>query len=403
MRYCLPVSCLLFTGALLAQGAVSPFQLLQTNPHPGLNPPAVPATSVVQVNMTHLPSDPANLFRCSMSTLGLLATNGGMGSYDLLTGSYDVTTDTFTPDMEAAGLNTAAGLEFGLMVHSSGLWAVFDRINEPPHLASRPAIGQPWVDVGPIPQVTTLTGADPALADYHGQTWLLYNLTSNGVAYIVMAPIDLNTATLTASPTAIIGPAFAGSSPNSASPILDAQGQLIGVSHHDVLSSDNDHYLSLDLDPNTPSVLMYDTTTWINNGGFIGGRFFDAENTAIFSMDTYWCPGGRAAVGGTMSIDFYTPPTSSLQVYLSALLVNMNFLPAPVVIPGLPGALGINPIGAKYIGFYLHNNVDGKASTSFTIPNNANLHNVKLAAQAAVLEAQNGTITLANTSALTIE
>lgn len=402
MRFHLPATLVVLSAALLAQGAVAPFQLSQTNPLPSLSPGVIPATQVQQVCMVHLAGDPPNIYQCGLTVVGLVG-YGAVGGSDLLYGTYDVVTDTFTPTSEAAGLNTA-GTEFGLQIHSSGLLAAFDLLPGLPHLATRTAIGQPWVDAGVINGLPTQSYYDPSLADYHGQLYLLHVLGFD----VAMTPITTSPPATAGASVVIINPAVAGNTVNSPTPILDANGQLIGVSHHDLAGSDDDHYMSLDLDPSTRSVLLIDTTTWINNGAFIGGRFFDAEYTAaaaynIFSTDTYWCPGGRAQIGSTMSVDFYAPPTTGTAVLLSTLLINLNFLPAPVAIPGLPGVLGINPSGAKMLGFNLHNNINGTATTSFGIPNNPALHNVRIAAQAAVLDGLAGTITLANTCALTVE
>lgn len=404
MRVFLPLTGLVLSASLLAQGAVPPFEILQTNPLPGLSPPlgSVGVAQVQQVCLIHLPSDPPSVYQCGLTVTSLFS-YGGVGGSDLLAGTYDVTTDTFTPNSEAAALNTA-GTEFGLQIHRSGLLAVFDRLPGPPHLATRTAVGLPWVDVGAINPLPSQSYYDPSLADYHGQTWLLHVLGTD----IAMTPINPASGATTGPSVVIIHPTIAGYTMNSPTPILDANGQLIGVSHHQTDNiADNDHYLSLDLDPNTPAVLMTDTTTWINNGAFIGGRFFDAEWTGsvynVFAKDTFWCPGGRAQIGGTMTVDFYSPPTAGPELYLSALLVSGSFLPTPVAIPGLAGQLGIALTGAAWSGLYLHNNVNGTGSTSFSVPNNPALHNLRLPVQSATLEVLSAVLTLANTAALIIE
>src|SRR5258708_2753645 len=146
MRFCLALAAL--TSSMLAQGVVPPFRISQINPLPGLSAPGIPGSSVQQVNMIHLPSDPLNVFLCSATSVGLPPAFGGVGGSDLVTGSYDVLTDTFTPNIEAAALNTA-GTEFGMMIHHSGLHAVFDRLPGPPPLAVRPPTGQPWQLIAP--------------------------------------------------------------------------------------------------------------------------------------------------------------------------------------------------------------------------------------------------------------
>ncbi|GAB4137160.1 MAG: hypothetical protein Fur0037_02130 [Planctomycetota bacterium] len=401
MRHLALLTCVLSPAFVSAQGVVPPYEVVEVNPLPGLSPGPIPGNQVQQVCLVHFPGNPPNIYYCALTVYGLGSANGGVGGSDLLTGDYDVLTDTFTPNNEAAGLNTT-GTEFGLQIHHSGLYAVFDRLPGLPRFARRSAIGQPWVEVGPISPLPTQSYYDPSLADYHGQTWLLHVLGND----IAMTPIDTTTGATLGLSIPIVQAAQAGSTANSPTPILDQAGNLIGVSHHDVLGSDNDHYLSLDLDPATPAVLMKDTTTWINNGDYAAGRFFDAEYSAgyhVFSMETYWTPGGRARVGGTMTVDFYTPQTNAQQVLLSALLVGIRYLPAGVPLPGAQGLLGIAPQGAMWFGLFPQNNQTGSYTMTIRIPNNSALSGTRLAAQMAVFDALSSAITLANTAALVIE
>lgn len=388
--------------ALLAQGVVPPVQINQVNPLPGLSTPAVPAASVQQVHTVHLPTDPPNVFYVAMTVTGLGAANGGVGSSDLLTGRYDVLTDTFTPNNDAAALNTASQ-EFGLMVHSSGLFASFDRLPGAPWLASRPALGQPWQIVGQISPIPSQSYYDPAVATYQGQVHLLYVLGTD----IAMTPIDVTNATLTGTPRIIVNAALSGSTANSPTPVCDPAGELIGLSHHDVLGSDNDHYMSLDLSPATPSVLMNDTTGWSNNGGFIGGRFFDAESAPtpyhVFSMDTFWFTGGRSPVGGTMVITMYSPPTTGSAIYLSMFAGSDAFLPTGFSLAGVPGLIGVNPAAISPTPLTVHNNMNGEAIVSFQIPNTPSLSGLSLPAQSATLEATTGQFYFGNTAQLSID
>ncbi|MEZ5964898.1 MAG: hypothetical protein R3F56_13745 [Planctomycetota bacterium] len=397
MRTVLLPTLSLLVAPLCAQGVVPPYQVSTTNPLPGLSVPAVPGTNVQQVHFVHLPSDPPNVFLCGLTVAGLGAGFGGAGGSDLLSGSYDVLTDTFTPNTEAAALNTT-GTEFGLTIHHTGLYAVFDRLPGQPWLASRAAVGMPWSIVG---QITALPGQayyDPSLADYNGQTYLLHVLGTD----IAMTPINLSNASLNGQPQVIINAARAGATANSPTPILDPAGQLIGVSHHDVLSSDNDHYMSMDFDPTTPAVLMNDTATWTNNGGFIGGRFFDAESSGVyhvFAIDTYWFTGGRGPVGGTMDIQAYTPPTSGSEIYFSFLLIGASHLPVALPI-GAFGSLGIDISTLVTLPFPAHNNMNGQTQFTLAIPNLAFLRGRSLAAQSATLKSSTNEIRLGNTAGL---
>ena len=195
----------LLASALAAQGAVPPYVLQVTNPHPNLSAPVIPGTAIEQIHMIHLPTDPPNVFLCGMTIQSLPVALGGVGSRDLLTGKYDAVTDTFTPDANAAALNTT-NYEFGLTLHHSGLWATFDDYTTVGvSLAKRASVGAPWTLVGRLGGLPAQTYYDPVLADYNGQTMLLYVLGND----IVMTPIDLNTASLVGA-TTIIAISFVG-------------------------------------------------------------------------------------------------------------------------------------------------------------------------------------------------
>lgn len=319
MRFPSALLAATLAAPVLAQGVLPPFKLGVLNPKPGLSVPNIPGTDIQQVHLVHVLGDLPNVYLCAATISNLSATYGGMGGTDVVTGKYDVLTDRFTPNAEAAALNTT-GTEFGLMLHHTGLAAVFDRLPGLPWLATRTALGQPWTIAGPVGPLPTQPYYDPALADYNGQPHLLHVLGQD----IVMTPINLGNGALTGPSVVIVPRARATSTANSPTPVLDSAGELIGLSHHDLLGSDNDHYMSLDLDVNTPSILLHDTTSWINNGGFIGGRFFDAEAIApyhVFTMDTFWITGGRARIGTSMDVFAYAPPTTSNAVYLTYMFI----------------------------------------------------------------------------------
>jgi hypothetical protein len=188
--------------------------------------------------------------------------------------------------------------------------------------------------------------------------------------------------------------------------VLDPNGQLIGLSHHEGLGIESDHYMSLDLDPNTPSVLMNDATVWTNNGGFAGGRFFDAQQAPsphVFSIDTVWFTGGRAPVGATMHVRMFTPPTTGSELYLSLFAVSDVFLAAGSPFPPLQGLLGINPGTGPASGLIGHDNRNGEALISFAIPNVAALSGTRVPVQGATIAAVANVVYLGNTASLTVD
>lgn len=402
---------ILFTAAILtlpitltAQGSVPPYVLNITNPLATLSPLGIAATTVEQINFVHLPGDPPNVYLAGMTCTGLAAANGGAGGWDVLSGKYDVLTDTFTPNNEAASLNTS-GTEWGLTFYHTGLYATFDTLNNnPPMLATRTSLTAPWTVVGPITGLPTQSYYDPSLANYKGQPMLLHVLGND----IAMSPIDLSTGAIIGPSVVIVHPSRAGSMANSPTAIVDSNGELIGLSHHDLLPSlsDNDHYMSLDLDPNTPAVLMNDTTTWTNNGDFIGGRFFDAELTPspyhVLTIDTYWNTGGRAPVGGTMEVRAFVPPSSSSNTWLTYLAIGGGFAPTPVSVPPLQGQLGLSSVLLS-LAMPVHNNMNGEAMLSFKVPNDPSLSGKSVPVQSATLDVASGIVTIGNTAALTID
>ncbi len=258
----------------------------------------------------------------------------------------------------------------------------------------------PWQIVGQITPLPAQAYYDPALADFNGQPHLLH-VQGTGIA---MTPINLTNASLSGPSVIVINQARAGSKANSPTPVLDTTGQLIGFSHHDVLSSDNDHYMSLDFDPTTPSVLMHDNTTWRNNGGFIGGRFCDAESTApyhVLALDNYWFTGGRGPVGGVIDVFAYVPPTSSAtEAYFSFLLIGAAHLPAALPVPPIPGLLGIDVSTLVSLPFPQHTNANGEALLQLVIPNDNFLRGRSLAAQSATFRLSTSQVTLGNTAGL---
>jgi len=392
----------LLASALAAQGTVPPYVVQVTNPHPSLSSPSIPGNAVEQIHLVHLATDPPNVFLCGLTVDGLSAAYGAVGNRDLLTGKYDAQTDTFTPDTNAAALNTA-NYEFGLTFHHSGLWATFDDYTTAGvSLAKRASVNAPWTFVGRVGGLPAQSYYDPVLADYNGQTMLVHVLGND----IAMTPIDLNNATLMGASTIIVR-STQGGTVNSPTPILDSNGELIGLSHHDLVVSDNDHYLSMDLDPNTPPLLVNDTATWTNNGGVAGGRFIDAEYTPspyhAISIDALWCTGGRAKIGGSMEVRVHVPPTSSPVIHVSYLLLSTQFANAPLSIPGVQGQLGLGLAGLIGAQLPTHNNANGESLITFNVPNNPALAGKALPCQSITFNTTSGVVAFGNTAALTMQ
>lgn len=395
-------------ASLVGQGVVPPFQLGQVHPLPGLNAGPIPGSEVRHVHMVHLPGDPPNVFYCSLTVVGL---SPSATDSELLCGSYDVLTDTFTPNNDANALNTGQD-EHGLMVHHSGRFAVFDRRGTGlAWLASRSAAAPGWQTVSFIDWLPSSSHFSPALADRRGQTHLICRwFTTNS---IVMQPIDLNTAWLTGQRTEIVR-GSPGRFVDTPVPVTDATGELLGVTHsaHNATwpVTDSDHYLSLDLDPATPAVMMNDTAPPFlsSTGAFAGGRFYDSEHTlatpaSTFAIDTVWFTGGRGPVGGTMNVRVFSPPTAGAQVYASVVAAGTGFLPVPSPLPPARGLLGIGAAGAWTSDLVVHDNQSGEARLAFAIPAVPALAGARLPVQSVTLEGASFTVYLGNTAVLVVE
>jgi len=391
------------TSAVFAQGVVPPVTLRAKQRTPGFMQPPVPGTGLEQVHMVALPGDPAGTWTCSLTVENLPAGNGGVGGTDLLTGKYDALTDTFTPDNPnlAANLNTS-GTEFGLVVHSSGLWAVLDRLPGSPILCNRANLTAPWTPLGPLQGLPSQSYYDPSLATYNGQL-VLVHVWGNDIGMSV-----INTAGISVGPATLIARANrSGATANSPTPIVDSNGELIGISHHDVINAtgDNDHFISMDLDPNTASVMFIDTTTWINNGGFCGGNFYDAEAITpyqIFDVQSAWWTGGRSGINANMEISAYIPP-SNTPGSISFFFASRRFLTTAISLPGIGGQLGIDPSFLIYFDIGVHTAATGQAATTLPIPNDPSLHNLVLPAQGVTFNAITNALNFMNTASLTVQ
>jgi hypothetical protein len=289
------------------------------------------------------------------------------------------------------------------MIHHSGLWGTWDRISTGVWLASRSSLTAPWQNLGRVTNVPPSPYYDPALADLNGVMHLFWVFGTS----IVGAPI--NTAALAVDLTqqkTYVLQAAAGTS-NSPTPILDKNGELLGFSHHDVTGSDNDHYFSFDLLSSTQALLWNDTTTWINNGSWTGGRFFDAQSSPsyrLWYLDSYWFTGGRAKINTTMDLASYIVPSTAVTPVLSFFFISAAYTPTPLPAPAPPlGAFGLSANPLLFFTLGLNDRVTGRASLGLLIPNDASLSGKAIPAQAFSFDPLNAMITLSNTAALTIE
>jgi hypothetical protein len=243
---------------------------------------------------------------------------------------------------------------------------------------------------------------DPALADVFGEMHLLFASTYS--QEIMLARLDLSDRSI-GSPRAIVRTSRPSGIPNSPCPIVSSSGELLGVSHFDKVGLDNDHYLALDFDPETPSLRFVDTPAWHGNGGFASGTFFSIEQTALLtnrvvSYDAPWWAGGQGYAGETLDLVFYGPP--QVEPRFSAVLgLGGSFLPSPIAISGF-GSLGIEPLGSIWLDVGMIDGPSGQARLPLPIPDDNELRNVLVPAQSVAFDLFTNQVILGNTAGLRI-
>jgi hypothetical protein len=411
MRNCflhgLALAVAVSTSRVEAQGSVPPAILSGYVKSVGLNPPGTPGASVEQIYMSQLPGDSGSIYTCALTVTALPAANGGAGAQDIVTGKYSVYTDTFTPDLLAAGVNSASR-DSGFVFHSSGLIAVWERPGPTIEVATRTNVTAAWVRQG---SVTAITGGpsvrNPALADMNGQLVVIYMLGPEGNASIVYSPLDRTT--LVAGPaTTIVAPSAPARQPNSPTPIMTSTGELIGLSHYELSPTENQHLMSCDLDPATPGVRLVDSRRWKSSGGFAGGRFFDAQHIPqpdyVVEVEAMWWTGGRAAVGTNMEITVNMPgarptvPLSFCWIFLAR-----GFLQTPRPVWPVINQLGIDTSFSLPLAIGTHDALTGRATAILAIPDDQSLRGVTIPAQSYTLLLDSPPRhVLGNTAALTI-
>lgn len=381
--------------ALAAQGAVPPAVL---SPHAdaiGLSPPNVPGSATKQIQLVRLADDAPGTWTCALTVTDLPAGFGGAGGDDLLLGLYDPNADVFLPSPYAAACNSAAR-EFGAMLDASGLHLVFNRTGATTIVmhAQRTAVSLPFDPPRAVVGLPPGATDDPALGVVAGHMCMFY---SNG-ASLVYAPFDAPTSTIDGPAVVAVGGARPGSFAHSPTPIFGIDGEVTGLSHHDALGLDSDHYLTLDLDPSTPSHLVLDTPNWLDNGGFAGGRFFSAEASPsphMTRLDTTWLAGSKARIGEMLRAEVHAPPDPA-SPSVSAVIFGLSFW-SPLTLPGFENALGLDPAQFLFVSPGLnHDPRTGSADFGVRVPQRQGLMGLELAWQALTLH--QGRLLFSNTA-----
>lgn len=385
--------------SLASQGVVGPTLLGPSFQPAGLNPPQVPATAVLQVQLVKLSGDPAGTWTAAMTVQGLSAAFGGQGGSDLLIGRYNALSDTFVPGLGAAACNTP-GNEFGAMLDARGLSIVFER-DTWVERATRTTVSSSFGSSRRVDNLPANPYYDPAIGTVDGQSTLFYVLDGT----IRRSLFDDATGEPLGPSIVVAEAAQPGGEPNSPTPLVDAFGEVHGLLHHEFVGADNDQYLTTDLDSGTPGLLVIDTPSWANNGGAAAGLIVTAEDQPgpyhVSGTHAVWMTGAEAAIGRPMRASLYVPPSTGGSSF-SWLLLGLQYLPFQMPISGVQGALGVDPgsiLAAVPVG--PHVAATGEVNYTIVVPNNPSLMGARIAAQG-ITQTQ-GIFAFTNTSSLRVE
>ncbi|MEZ5962976.1 MAG: hypothetical protein R3F56_03925 [Planctomycetota bacterium] len=391
------------TTMLAAQGAVIPTSLSPIVDSQQLSPTTLGVVEVNSISAVHLMGDPAGTYYLGLTVRGLSSARGGVGGLDLLTGRYDRVSGTFVEDGAAAALNTASD-QFAMSVHASGLLAVTDDYaTGTVQLAQRASVGQPFTVAGAIVGLTPQGYYDPALATIDGQLHLLATFGND----IAALPLDAATRTVGA-PRVIARVTTAGRTANSAQPIVDGNGDMVGLSFHELESfafTDNDQWIAADLDPATPALRVVDSNEFFSNGAYVGGHYIaalsDSAGYRLVEYPVVWCTGGRARTGTTMSVLAFAPPRL-MGSWLTSLLLSGSFI-TPVSLPFAAGSLGVDPTALVTVTMPGNGFTSGEAVLQIPVPNVASLRGRSVPAQTIAYAIGTTTVAFGNTCALTVQ
>ena len=376
-------------------------------------------------NATKLPSDPPGTFTLSFTIRGLRGF-GNPGFSGFLLAHYDPNaTEPLTLLHDADAVN-GPFVDYNLTIEpttvesgqpAGGRYAVFDRFSTPQtglqylgvHLASRPDDTLPFGAPVPVAGIVAANGfADPALGHVDGQLKLFYAGTATNSAGVSVDGIlmddllgaDTATPRVAGNPV-LVSQAVEKAYCHSPSVVVGAAGDVEGlfVAEGNSTFDRSDVFFAADLDPDTPQVKTVETASWLSSGGSAGGfALFTQRDTpnAPRRIEGTWLVGDEVPPGSTAQLTMYaytgpgTGPTVA-SVYLSPV-----WLPHPVRIPGVHGALGVAPairLGPAAV------DADGRAVFTVPTPRLPVLRGRSVPIQGLACGGPNGSIrTLSNTA-----
>ncbi len=358
----------------------------------------IPGAWVQQISHNRLPGDAAGTWTTCVTTTSLPTTNGGKGNLDLLMGSFNAVTGKFTPNLYAAALNTT-GVDFGLMLDPTGLFAVYDQASGV-YFSSRKSLTAAFS--APV-KVSGITGTyvDPALGRVGGKLKIFYAVSNT----IVMQDLDITSLTapkVSGQATTVVTPIFSGT-PNSPTPITGPDGDVEGLWYAELVGSDNDMMWAGDLDSKTPGIRVVDTTTWINNGGVMGGRLTHAGPSAagVYELGVAWLLGDVTAIGGKADI-FGAFAKTANGVGITAIFLAAKEAKA-LSFPGFKGSFALDLTSFSPLGAMTHVDNSDRGALQIVIPNDNSLKGIVVALQGLSIDTKAQTYTFTNTTFLKLQ
>jgi len=384
-----------------AQGPVGPALRGAPRASAAFAPSALGVQSIAQIGMIPDPSGAARRFVGALTVTGLPPGLGGAGGYDVVGFTYDRATETVTLDTRCAACNSPLD-EFALNYAPDGSYAVFERLQTG---LFQCAVGWDGVLTAPVAVSNgPLPGAiDPYPARIDGKPVLFFNAADRTVGWQAH---DVAGALLTGAYTPVARPRGTGYC-HSPTPIAGFDGDVEALLVCENVASGVSHWQwAGDLDPNTPPLPQQTTTnSWDNNGCLAGGRIYMVRSAgtqnAVMEYDVIAalgdavpCSGDQVEVTvlGPIRPD-NVPPDRSL------VFASISFLPVPVVVPGIGGALGLDPTTFLHFGSVQHDPRTGAAVLPVVLPVPAA---GQLAVQALTMQGVENDMVLSSTAAATL-
>jgi hypothetical protein len=270
----------------------------------------------------------------------------------------------------AATFNTT-GAEFALNWGRDGTYAVADR----PTGAFQATTGTAG---GVLGAAVAVTGAgtvyvDPCPSRIGGSNVLFFATPAGGIAWRVH---DVPNATLTGATNLVTTPPGGGAIAHSPWPMVggdgDAEG-LIACETDSTAFTESDWNWQGDRDAATSRIVQQPTLDlWENNGCEAFGRVYMPQSTATHKMLEFDVVGllgdSVPAAGGTLDLTAFAPAKTTGTPDLTIFVIGASYLPAPLLVPGIGNALGIQVTPLLVLGLAPHDTASGRGVWSTPTP-----------------------------------